>query len=76
MVAIHSDFSKIINTLEEAGNLRRQSRDLEDKLELEKGKSVEDKLKRLRADIAQMQKENRILEARLRDPTLERNKKQ
>ncbi|ODM96473.1 Coiled-coil domain-containing protein 22 [Orchesella cincta] len=73
LVAIHSDFSKIIKTLEEAGNLRRQSRDLEDKLELEKGKSVEDKLKRLRADLGQMQNENMILEARLRDPTIKRN---
>ncbi|CAL8128563.1 unnamed protein product [Orchesella dallaii] len=73
LVAIHSDFSKIIKTLEEAANLRRQTRDLEDKLELESGKNVEHKLKRLRADLVQMQNENMILEARLRDPTIKRS---
>jgi len=74
LVSIHSDFSRIIRTLEDIGNSKRQLRDLEDKLDLEKGKNVEDKLKRLRADMTQMQHENRILEAKLRDPTLQRNK--
>ncbi|OXA51730.1 coiled-coil domain-containing protein 22 [Folsomia candida] len=73
LVAIHSDFSRIIKTLEEIGNLKRQQRQEEDKLEFEKGKSVEDKLNRLKADMAQMQHENRILEAKLRNPTLKRN---
>jgi len=76
LVAIHSDFSRIIKNLEEIGNLKRQQRDLEDKRELEMGKSVEDKLNRLKADMTQMQHENRILEAKLRDPTLKRNKPQ
>lgn len=65
--------SRIIKTLEEIGNLKRQQRQEEDKLEFEKGKSVEDKLNRLKADMAQMQHENRILEAKLRNPTLKRN---
>ena len=68
LVSIHSDFSRIIKTLEEMGNLKRLSRDLEDKLELEKGKNVEGKLDRLRADLLQMKKENQILSATLRDP--------
>jgi hypothetical protein len=72
LVSIHSDFSRIIRTLEEIGNSKRLLRDLEDKLDLERGKNVEDKLKRLRADMTQMQHENRILEAKLRDPTLQR----
>lgn len=69
LVSIHSDFSRIIKTLEEMGNLKRLSRDLEDKVELEKAKAFESKLDRLRADLAQMQRENQILQATLRDPT-------
>lgn len=71
LVTIHSDFSRIIKVLEEIGTLKRQQRDLEDKLELEKSKSVEDKLNRLKADMTQMQHENKILEAKLRDPALQ-----
>ena len=68
LVAIHSDFSRIIKVLEEIGNLKRLYRDLEDKLELEKAKNVEGILERLRADMAQMKHENQVIQAKLRDP--------
>jgi hypothetical protein len=70
LVAIHSDFSRIIKVLEDIGNSKRLLRDLEDKLELEKAKNVEGKLERLKADLGQMKHENQILQAKLRDPTL------
>ena len=70
LVAIHSDFSRIIKVLEDIGNSKRLLRDMEDKLDLEKGKNVEAKLERLRADLSQMKHENQVLQAKLRDPAL------
>lgn len=59
--------------MEDISSLKRQGRDMEDKLEIERGKNVEDKLKRLQADVAQMKNENKIVEAKLRDPSLQRH---
>lgn len=73
LVAIHSDFSCIIKSLEEIGNHKRSSREYEDKLDLEKAKNVEGTLERLRADIAQMKHENQVLQAKLRDPAFRKD---
>jgi len=62
-----------MKTMEDISSLKRQGRDMEDKLEIERGKNVEDKLKRLQADVAQMKNENKIVEAKLRDPSLQRH---
>ncbi|CAG7835882.1 unnamed protein product [Allacma fusca] len=72
LVSIHSDFSRIIKTLEETGNSKRLARDLEDKVEAEKAKHFQCKLDRLQADLTQMKKENQILQATLRDPSIAR----
>jgi len=52
--------------------MKRLCRDLEDKVNLEKGKNVEGKLERLRADMAQMKHENQVLQAKLRDPAFQK----
>lgn len=56
--------------MEEIGNSKRQVRDIEDKIELEKGRNTAEKLERLKADLAQMKHENQVLQAKLRGPAL------
>lgn len=58
LAAMHENCNLLISTVESTGAIMREARDLEDQIETESAKKMDDNLKRIAKDYSAVKKEN------------------
>ncbi|CAM2109954.1 unnamed protein product [Caretta caretta] len=68
LAALHENCSQLIQTIEDAGAIQREIRDLEEQIESEGAKKTLANLERILSDYRALRQENAVLLGRSRDP--------